>query len=279
MTTQAVRVEVPWLRLREPADARARSASLARRAVAEGVLAAPDPTAPTIVHDLGAGTGATLRWLAPQLAGTQHWVLHDRDSDLLEHARVLAPPRSSDGSPVTVETQLTQIGQLRPGDLSGAHLVTASALADVLCADEIAALVDAATAEPCPLLVTLSVIGRVDLHPGHSLDARVGAAFDAHQRRVVDGRPLLGPDAVQALVGMLQRAGRRVVTRPSHWRLGAFCPPLTEAWLAGWVGAAVEQDPGLEPLASEYLRRRRAELAAGTLSVVVHHCDVLAVPA
>lgn len=278
MTTQAVRVEVPWLQLREPADALARSSRLARRAIADGVLAAADPTAPTIVHDLGAGTGATLRWLAPQLAGRQHWVLHDRDPDLLEHARVLAPPRSSDGSPVTVETRLTQIGQLRPGDLSGAHLVTASALADLLCADELAALVDAATAEPCPLLVTLSVVGRVDLHPADPLDARVGAAFDAHQRRMVDGRPLLGPDAVDALVGLLQRAGRRVVTRPSQWRLGAFCAPLTEAWLAGWVGAAVEHNPGLESLATAYLRRRRADLAAGTLSVVVHHRDVLAVP-
>ena len=43
-----------------------------------------------------------------------------------------------------------------------------------------------------PLLFALTVIGRVTLSPAEPLDARIGAAFNAHQRR--GGR--LGPDAV-----------------------------------------------------------------------------------
>ena len=50
------------------------------------------------------------RWLAPRLAGPQHWVLHDRDPDLLDRAALDLPGRAADGAPVTVET--------RPGDIA-----------------------------------------------------------------------------------------------------------------------------------------------------------------
>ena len=39
-----------------------------------------------MIHDLGSGTGSMSRWLAPRLPGPQHWVLHDRDADLLARA-------------------------------------------------------------------------------------------------------------------------------------------------------------------------------------------------
>ena len=82
VTAVEVRVSSQWLRLREPADAAARSTDLARMAVA--LL---DGAAPTVVHDLGCGSGSMGRWLAPLLEGPQHWVLHDRDADLLERRR------------------------------------------------------------------------------------------------------------------------------------------------------------------------------------------------
>ena len=81
MSAQAVRVSPEWLVLREPADAAARSAELAER------LARHLPAAGRLViHDLGGGSGAMGRWLAPRLPGPQHWVVHDRDADLLELA-------------------------------------------------------------------------------------------------------------------------------------------------------------------------------------------------
>ena len=55
-----------------------------------------------MVHDLGCGTGAMGRWLAPLLPGPQHWVLHDRDADLLALAAADAPGPAADGAAVTV---------------------------------------------------------------------------------------------------------------------------------------------------------------------------------
>jgi trans-aconitate methyltransferase len=113
-----------WLVLREPADARARSSELVE------LLRPRLPAAgPLVIHDLGAGTGAMARWLAPQLRTPQHWVLHDRDTSLLELAE--APPGTS------LETRQADITSLEPADLADASLITASALLDMLTADEL----------------------------------------------------------------------------------------------------------------------------------------------
>jgi hypothetical protein len=199
------RVSPQWLALREPADAAARAVDLVEH------LPAVDRS---IIHDLGAGTGAMGRWLAPLLPGTQHWVLHDRDADLLEAAAIDLPA-------VTVETRLSDITRLRPGDLADATLITASALLDMLTADELAGLVTACAGARCPVLITLSVVGRVELGPADPLDRRVAAAFDAHQRRATDWGRLLGPDAVAVATEAFRRLGAEVLVRPSPWRLGA----------------------------------------------------------
>ena len=49
------------------------------------------PAARSVIHDLGCGTGSMGRWLAPLLPGPQHWVVHDRDADLLEVAAADLP--------------------------------------------------------------------------------------------------------------------------------------------------------------------------------------------
>ena len=81
MTASESRVSVRWLALREPADAVARALDLAER-LGRGLPA----TGRWVIHDLGCGAGAMGRWLAPLLPGPQHWVAHDRDTDLLEVA-------------------------------------------------------------------------------------------------------------------------------------------------------------------------------------------------
>lgn len=254
-----------WLALREDADAAARAgellAPLRARLPAGG---------PLVIWDLGCGTGALGRWLAPRLPGPQHWVLYDGDPALLEEARANAY-RTADGTPATLETREGGIADLRAADLVGASLVTASALLDVLTAEEVDGIAAAAS---CPALLTLTVAGRVRILPHDPLDAEIGAAFDAHQRR--DG--LLGPDASAAAATAFRRRGAAVQTRPSAWRLGPDRAELAAEWLRGWVGAAVEQRPDLAEPAAEYLRRRLAECDAGRLAVEVHHTDLLALP-
>jgi hypothetical protein len=273
MTDAAVRVSEQWLRLREPADAAARSRDLVHSLVPH-----LGSRSSLVVHDLGCGSGSLGRWLAPLLPGPQHWVLHDRDRDLLDLAGGDPPAPAADGSPVTVETREGDLTRLRPELLTDASLVTASAVLDMLTAQELDDLVRCSVAAACPVLITISVVGRVELDPADPLDARVGAAFNDHQRRTTSGRRLQGPDAAGRTVAGLRARGHHVLTAPSPWRLGPHHRDLMDEWLAGWVGAACEQRPGLTEAARAYLARRRAALAAGRLSVTVHHIDLMAVP-
>ena len=130
-----------WLTLREPADAAARSAELAARLGRHRVI-----------HDLGGGSGAMGRWLAPRLPGPQHWVVHDRDPALLELA--VANPRRRHGRGQADGHQPPDGGRCRRR-----HLVTASALLDLLTADELARMLRACAG--LPMLLALTVTGRV----------------------------------------------------------------------------------------------------------------------
>ena len=74
-------VSPAWLGVREAADAAARSADLV------------DPAAPPPRTRAGwrsttsaAAPARWRRWLAPLLPGPQHWVMYDRDPDLLAAA-------------------------------------------------------------------------------------------------------------------------------------------------------------------------------------------------
>ncbi|MFG2603000.1 trans-aconitate methyltransferase [Streptomyces sp. NPDC048514] len=262
-----------WLQLRQAADATARAEELLdplRVRLAD----LPGRTGGLVVHDLGCGTGSMGRWLAPRLDGSQHWVLHDRDPYLLHFAAVAAPRSAADGSRVTVETRRGDVGRLTPDALAGASLVTASALLDVLTPEEVGTLADACTGAGCAALLTLSVAGRVELTPADPLDAEIAEAFNAHQRR--DG--LLGPDAVTVTCEAFAERGATVRVHASPWLLGPDQAALTEQWLRGWVGAAVEQRPELRERADRYLRDRLAACAAGELRAVVHHSDLLALP-
>ena len=273
MSAPGIRVSPEWLTLREPADAAARARDLVghlRRAL--------PATGRRVIHDLGCGTGAMGRWLAPRLTGPQHWVMHDRDEDLLEIAAADPPGRAADGGPVSVEATPSDITRLGPADLDGATLITASALLDLLTAEELEGLIGVCAGAGCPLLLTLSVVGRVGLVPADPLDHRVASAFDAHQRRATERGRLLGPDAVALAVKEFGRRGAEVFVRPSPWRLGASQADLAAEWLAGWVAAACEQQVELTAEAAVYTRRRLAQATAGQLRVTVDHADLLVLP-
>ncbi len=270
-----------WLALREPADAAARSLELV-----QPVRRHLTAMRPAVIHDLGAGTGSMGRWLAPRLPGPQHWIMYDRDADLLERASAGMVDTAADSALVTARTRQRDITRLTAGDLDGAGLVTASALLDLLTAEEVERVVTACAGAGCPALLTISVIGRVGLTPPDPLDGDLAAAFNAHQRRTTGGRRLLGPDAVDATVEAFRRRGATVLVRPSPWRLGSTARAGSHAsadqvelmyeWLQGWVAAACEQRPELARPAAAYTRRRLAEAAGGRLGVVVHHSDLLA---
>jgi hypothetical protein len=260
-----------WLALREPADADARALDLV-----DEVRADVSGADPVVIADLGCGTGSMGRWLAGRLPGPQHWILYDHDAALLAHAEAGMPRRAGDGSAVTVETRRLDLAELAVGNLTGAHLVTASALLDLFTVDEVHNLAATCAGARCPALLTLSVLGKVELTPAEPLDADLAAAFNAHQRRTSGGRRLLGPDAVDAAAEAFTGLGAKVRVSPSPWRLGPDRSGLTASWLRGWVGAAGEQRPDLAEEAALYLQRRLDATAAGVLQVTVQHGDLYA---
>jgi hypothetical protein len=266
-----------WLTLREGADADARASELVERVQAH-LEATVQPGEPAVVTDLGCGSGSMGRWLAGRLTGPQLWILRDRDPGLLARAAAAMPRVAADGAPVTARTQEGDFTDLRAPDLAGTSLVTASAVLDLLTSEEMHALAATCVEAGCPALLTLTVIGHVEITPSDPLDAEFAAAFDAHQRRSEGGRRLLGPDAGRAAVDAFTQQGVAVESRPSPWRLGAGGAELAEEWLRGWISAACEQEPGLGRHAAAYLRRRLDSCTAGELRVEVGHVDVLALP-
>ncbi|MFD1379664.1 methyltransferase domain-containing protein [Fodinicurvata halophila] len=143
------RFAAEWLMLREAADLAARNNSLQARLA--GLLPGRR-TAGISVLDLGAGTGANLRALAPALGPGQHWSLLDHDAELLEYALSSLMQWGRDAGYTVHEggedLRLESAGwdariTLRQCDLSGEELdalpvpglVTASALLDLVSAD------------------------------------------------------------------------------------------------------------------------------------------------
>lgn len=271
---KAPRYSSTWLELREAADAEARAVDLAehvRRHLGS----------PLVVHDLGCGTGSMARWLSPRLPSPQHWVLHDRDADLLDLA--------ADSIGVSAEPRLGDLTAITAADLAGASLVTASALLDILTYDEIERLARACTTAGAPALLTLTVIGRVDLAPWEPLDNVLSDAFNDHLRggSRPDGRRPLGPAAADAAAEAFRRFGATVLVRETPWRLGAGHAEMIGEWVRGFVSAAAAQLPDDNPNANaamdlaidEYLDRRLAQAERGDLRVTVEHVDLLALPA
>ena len=270
----AERVSAGWLALREPADAAARA-----RDLVDELPRHLQATGRMVIHDLGCGTGSMGRWLAPLLPGPQRWVLHDRDADLLEAAIADPPGHAADGSAVTLETRQSDIDELNYDEFGDATLITASALLDMLTADELSSLADLCTAAACPALLTLSVVGRVELTPADALDRHVAAAFNAHQRRTTPRGALLGPDAPEVASKQLTLRGAEVLMRSSPWRLGASDTELLVEWFGGWLCAACEQEPALSAQTDSYKHRRLEEASTGQLEVTVGHVDLLVLPA
>jgi SAM-dependent methyltransferase len=261
-------IDPDWLALREPADIRSRD--LAEPVLLPALLAAlpQPPDRPLRVVDLGAGTGANLRWLAPRLpVGQQHWTLVDHDPRL---------PSWAPAGTALVRADVAELGSVLPG--LAPDLVTASALLDLLDRRRLAAVVDALVTAGAVALFSLSVTGTVRLSPADPRDSALAAAFDAHQRR--DGR--LGPDAGQAAAALFRRRGWSVLEAATPWLLDAGSrgadAELIEAWLRGRVEPAVEQQPDLFDDAIAWLGLRLAQLEAGELVAEIGHLDVLARP-
>jgi SAM-dependent methyltransferase len=284
-----------WLALREPADETARAERLTERLRRNG----PKDGEWRIV-DLGSGTGANLRYLAPRIGGRQEWLLVDDDAALLARAGEENAPsaRASAVDPDAVDERVAgtadsgRLGACRIRrvqlDLAASHaaiawpiggLVTASALLDLVSASWLEALARHASEAHANVLFALTYDGRMDLSPAEPEDAEVRSLVNAHQRRDKGFGPALGPAAAETAVRCLEDAGYAVETARSDWRLEHEQRSLQAALLEGWRSAAAEMTPACAARLDDWCRRRLAHVAAGVSELVVGHVDLLGLAA
>jgi hypothetical protein len=262
-----------WLALREPADRTARNAGLLDQLA--GALAGRESLA---IIDLGTGSGANVRALAPLLPGPQNWLLVDNDPLLLASAQGSAGMlRDRDGRPLAVRTVLHDLAQ--PGwqdALAAADLVTMSALLDLVSTDFIVRL--ARAAKGAAIHAALTVDGRMACLPDDPLDEAVFAAFRHHMQGDKGFGPSLGTNAAEAAVRHFEAGGYEVTLAPADWRVGDDQPELRAALLESWVEAVRETRLIDEADLLRWARRREVEAAGDSLEVRVGHVDLLALP-
>ena len=295
----AASFDVTWLRLREPADASARAEHLATE-FARALADKAGPGDPLRITDLGCGTGANMRYLAPRIAAVaerhQHWRFVDGDRALLAAApgeseawataqgwrieRSGAAWRiAAGGGELVVEPLLAELAagpgsiQLRRGEGVGI-----AALLDLVSVEWVDRLVDWLAAVGAPVLAVLNFDGRLTWTPSDPDDGLMAALFGAHQRRDKGFGPALGATAAACLVDRLAASGYRTVRASSDWRLDEWHLDLQAKLVATVAGAAAEQEPGAGKIAQRWRARREMQVGEGLLRIIVGHEDVCGVP-
>jgi hypothetical protein len=221
------------------------------------------------IVDLGAGTGANQRWLAPRLEFVQRWIHLDHDPAISRSLPLPDDTMIIDGS---VEQAL---GRLLANRSSDPRLITCSALLDVLTTDQIDAVCRAVIENQVPALFSLTATGALNISPANRYDELLLDAFNDHQRRA--GRA--GPDATTLAVNALCAGGFTVRTQETPWRLTASSDwAFVERFLQERLDAAVAQTPGLAAAATDWFELRRSQFVLRMLRIEVGHRDVLALP-
>jgi hypothetical protein len=242
-----------WLALREPADAAARSSSLAKFIARSGRML-----------DLGGGTGANIRYLSGRLPSPQFWTLVDDDPALLSRAPANATSVRTDLNHALDDVEL----------FDGCSLVTASALLDLVSEQWLVKLVDRCRTADAAVLFALSYDGRIECTPRELEDEDVRRLVNAHQKHDKGLGPALGPDAASRAVALLASAGYTTRQDESAWKLTSDMRLLQVELIRGWAGAAAEMAPDREAAIGDWRARRLAHVNEGQSRIVVGHLDV-----
>jgi hypothetical protein len=282
-----------WLRLRAPFDRAARDGALGRRFAAS--LRRGD-AGPLRLIDLGAGTGANARALAPLISGDQDWLLVENDEGLIgwQAAEHIAWA-TREGYTVTRDPDWVIVAdglarwRFRPWRLDLAREIdtalaapcegiTMAALIDLVSAAWLDRLADRLARRRVPVLSVLTVDGRRHWQPDAPEDATVSDAFARHQKRDKGFGPALGAGAALYFGARLAAAGFAVTTAPSDWRVEPAQRAMLAALIEGEASAACEASPHAAVAIMGWAARRRGEMAGGRLSVAIGHRDILALP-
>lgn len=251
-----------WLALREPADVAARSATLTRFA-----FDALPPARPLRILDLGTGTGSNVRFLRRFLPEDHEWLVVDRDPELL----------TTFGCDPRIGVRQMDLGELDPSIFDGRHLVTASALLDLVSRRWLRDLAAECRRIGAVALFALTYNGRSHCTPAEPEDDRVRELLNEHQRQSDKGfGRAAGPDAAEVAEAEFRAAGFDVRRDASDWVLRPDAQQLQRQLVEGWAAAACEIAPADSAQVRSWLARRLAHIDAGRSTIAVCHDDLAA---
>lgn len=268
------RFSASWLALREAYDHRATAT-----APLFAIRAALADRRPLRALDLGAGSGAAIRLLAPLLPKPQEWLAVECDPTLVAEGR----RRCAESLPAGVRVRWKGDDLARTDTLSRllhrpVDLVSASALLDLVSRSWLAELVAILAASRTLLWTRLTFDGRIHFFPPDPFDRRLVALLCAHQRRDKGFGPAVGPEAVTTLAELLAPLAGRMVTASSDWRLGPRDRAIQEILFDLWAEAAASMAPQEAEAITGWRHRRLTHLRAGRSHLTVGHRDLAWLP-
>lgn len=284
-----------WLAQREPFDLAARSRALEER-FSDALRSTRSADTPLRLVDLGGGTAANFRALAPRLAGDQHWLLLDHDARLLADAphriagwaveqgwQAVAHDGQCEvtarGARWTLATrQIDLAAALETLDATRFDGIVTTAFLDLVSQPWLERFARWLVAARRPLLATLTVDGARRWQPDAPDDALIDEAFRRHQGGDKGFGESIGPGAAEALAQCLRALQCPVWTLRSDWHIGANDRAMLERMAdeAGQVAREVLPADGAR--IDAWRRLRGAWIDRGDASLVIGHLDLLAVP-
>ena len=280
-----------WLARRETIDAASRSVAL-NAALCRGLA----KEIPLKIVDLGSGTGSNLRYLAPLLEGPQEWLLVEHDAKLMaELPTHMHGWAEANGFSLESQSQHTTVGgasfqcrfacvhldlatELDQVPLAGCHLLTASALLDLVSAQWLNELATRCQSAHTAVLFALTYDGQIAWSPTDPEDAYISDLVNRHQLTDKGFGPALGPDANHACVACFTEHGYRISAQPSEWRLGPQHQEIQQELLQNWSEATLKVRPNGGSRIRTWVQRRSSNIRAGRSALVVGHADVLGWP-
>lgn len=285
-----------WLAQREPYDRAARSTRLEQRFAYLLRQRIRSAITPYRLLDLGGGTAANFRALAPRLDADQQWLVCDHDLTLLAsipHSLTQWSQAHGWRCQTTDDSVMVWAGERRwsleirqinlaidlesiDGTLYAG--VTSTAFLDLVShawLERLAIWVDRASV---PLLATLTVDGRRHWTPALERDGQISDAFQQHQASDKGFGPSLGPGAAQSLKQIFLRLGVHCETDVSDWQIIAKDTRMLETMAEESADIARAAYPSHIIEIESWLQKRKQLIEQGYTHLTIGHLDLLAWP-
>ncbi len=271
-----------WLALRETADHRSRSQSLANTLQTRFLQRES-----INVIDLGCGTGSNLRATSALLPDKQCWTLVDNDPALLAAAKDALIAWADESLIVQDQLELRKgrarlYVRFRQADLMTelesvldldpqTDLVTASAFFDLASPAFIQKFAAAIAKRRAVFYTVLTYNGIQRWTPRTPLDQSLSGAFSRHQMTDKGFGPACGPTAPVELEEQFETHGYSVEEGDSPWRLGPPDAALIAELASGFASAVRETKSIPNAEIDAWLKRPHTGAEVG-------HTDTLAIP-